>query len=198
MTCRQRDELLSPSAEERIRGDDDGAGVQLHEGGEGGVELAFGARLQDMELQPLAFPVSSTSRTTRSAFALRGFTSRAITPAWGASSARSASRLGINSIAMMLTPVRLPPGRAKLATRPSSTGSPPVSKTIGIVEVAFLAGMNDGWECPYAACVRRYPLLGPARFRAGGGASQKTPFLAVIFSLIIVAHRRETEACVSS
>src|ERR1700738_3782080 len=99
---------------------------------------------------------------------------------------------------MMLTPGRVPPGRWRLATRPSSTGSPPVRRTIGIVEVAFFAAMNDGWECPCAAFVRRYPLLGPDCFTAGGGASQKTPFLAVIFSLIIVAHRRETEACTSS
>ena len=39
---------------------------------------------------------------------------------------------------IMLTPVRLPPGRARLATRPIATGSPTV-KTIGIVEVAFFA-----------------------------------------------------------
>ena len=33
----------------------------------------------------------------------------------------------------------MPPGRAKLATKPSKTGSPPTLKTIGIVEVAFFA-----------------------------------------------------------
>ena len=63
---------------------------------------------------PFAFPVSSTSRTTRSAFALCGFTSKAITPAWGTSSARSSSRLGINSIAKMLTP--------EVAAGPGETG----------------------------------------------------------------------------
>ena len=34
------------------------------------------------------------------------------------------------STTMMLTPVRLPPGRARLATRPVATGSPPLKKTI--------------------------------------------------------------------
>ena len=33
--------------------------------------------------------------------------------------------------------MRLPPGRAKLATRPSPTGSVPAMKTIGIVEVRY-------------------------------------------------------------
>jgi hypothetical protein len=40
---------------------------------------------------------------------------------------------------MMLTPVTLPPGRARLATRPSLTGSSPPKKTIGVVEVALFA-----------------------------------------------------------
>jgi len=34
-----------------------------------------------------------------------------------------------------VTPVALPPGRLKLATRPSATGSPPIPNTIGIVDV---------------------------------------------------------------
>jgi hypothetical protein len=39
-------------------------------------------------------------------------------------------------------PVRLPPRRARLATRPSSTGSVPTTNTIGIVEVAFFAASS--------------------------------------------------------
>jgi hypothetical protein len=38
-----------------------------------------------------------------------------------------------------LTPVILPPGRARLATRPSWTGSAPMTKTMGIVELAAFA-----------------------------------------------------------
>ena len=37
------------------------------------------------------------------------------------------------------TPVTFPPGRLKLSTTPAPTGSPPVEKTIGIVDVAALA-----------------------------------------------------------
>jgi len=38
-----------------------------------------------------------------------------------------------------LTPVRLPPGRLRLGTRPAITGSVLEEKTIGIVEVTRLA-----------------------------------------------------------
>jgi hypothetical protein len=48
----------------------------------------------------------------------------------------------------MLTPVRLPPGRERLATRPVATGSPPLVKTIGIVEVAFFAAKAEGGPPP--------------------------------------------------
>src|SRR6266545_6163542 len=41
-------------------------------------------------------------------------------------------------------PVRLPPGRARLATSPCSTGSPPLQKTIGIVAVAAFAASALG------------------------------------------------------
>src|SRR5262249_36844822 len=37
------------------------------------------------------------------------------------------------------TPVTFPPGLLRLATRPNLTGSPPVLKTIGTVEVTALA-----------------------------------------------------------
>ena len=46
-----------------------------------------------------------------------------------------------------LTPVTLPPGRLRLATRPSLTGSLPVAKTIGIVVVAALAAIAEEVSC---------------------------------------------------
>ena len=76
-----------------------------------------------------------------------------------------------------LIPVRLPPGRARLATRPSLTGSSPTLKTMGIVVVAALAA-NAAAVPPIAAITatcrrtrfgrqRRQPIeliLGPAVF----------------------------------
>ena len=76
-----------------------------------------------------------------------------------------------------LIPVRLPPGRARLATRPSLTGSSPTTKTIGIVVVAALAanaeagpaGRGDHGDLPanQFGRQRRQPIgliLGPAVF----------------------------------
>src|SRR5262249_17479126 len=47
--------------------------------------------------------------------------------------------LAVRSTFWRLIPVALPPGRLRLATRPSATGSPPTAKTIGMVAVAALA-----------------------------------------------------------
>ena len=52
MACRQGHELLATAVEEWVGADDERAGLQLDESGEGGVDLAFGAGLQDMELHP--------------------------------------------------------------------------------------------------------------------------------------------------
>ena len=55
---------------ERIGADDKRGGIQLDEGCEGGVDLAFVAGLQDMELHPLrAAPPRCMSPMMRSAFA---------------------------------------------------------------------------------------------------------------------------------
>ena len=39
----------------------------------------------------------------------------------------------------MFTPVALPPGRLRLATNPTLTGSSPMLKTMGMVDVAAFA-----------------------------------------------------------
>ena len=53
-----------------------------------------------------------------------------------AASCSNSRSLGTSSVANRLMPVMVPPGRLRLATRPSSTGSEPLWKTIGIVVVA--------------------------------------------------------------
>ena len=57
----------------------------------------------------------------------------------GTSSDSSSSRFGYQFAGAIVIPVRLPPGRAKLATRPAATGSPPIRTTIGIIAVASFA-----------------------------------------------------------
>ena len=68
----------------------------------------------------------------------------AILEAFGSSSFRSCKRLPIASAWTALTPVTLPPGRARLATTPVATGSMAATNTTGIVLVAFFAGTTDG------------------------------------------------------
>ena len=62
----------------------------------------------------------------------------------GTSSCSSSSRFGPTSTLKEVTPVRLPPGRFRLATSPTSTGSLPIPKTIGIVAVAAFAANAAG------------------------------------------------------
>jgi len=66
----------------------------------------------------------------------------------GTSSCSNSSRFGPTSTFKLVTPVTLPPGRLRLATQPSCTGSRLVVNTIGIVVVAALAGDN---ATPFAA-----------------------------------------------
>ncbi len=60
-------------------------------------------------------------------------------PAFGTSSCSSSSCFGLTSTLSEVTPVILPPGRLRLATNPSWTGSLANWKTIGIVVVAAFA-----------------------------------------------------------
>src|SRR5215203_3189985 len=61
---------------------------------------------------------------------------RPSTEVFGASSRRSSSRLAPTSVMNRVTPVTLWPGRLRLSTSPSFTGSPPIVNTTGIVDVA--------------------------------------------------------------
>jgi hypothetical protein len=63
----------------------------------------------------------------------------AIVVAPGTSSRIISNRLASRVWVTKVMPVRLPPGRLTLATRPSRTGSLPVTKTVGTVSVAALA-----------------------------------------------------------
>ena len=57
----------------------------------------------------------------------------------GTISRKSSSRLAATSVCWIDRPVTLPPGRARLATRPVPTGSPAAAMTIGMTDVACLA-----------------------------------------------------------
>src|SRR5262245_39399732 len=57
----------------------------------------------------------------------------------GRTSRKSSNRLPVRSVAWSDRPVTLPPGRARLATRPPPTGSLAAAKMIGIADVAAFA-----------------------------------------------------------
>jgi hypothetical protein len=80
---------------------------------------------------------------------LAGLTSTAIRTALGTNSCSNFSRLALISWAKKLMPVALPPGQARLATRPSLTGSSPTPKTIG-----DRRGRSFGRLCGIVACGR--------------------------------------------
>ena len=54
----------------------------------------------------------------------------------------SSSRFAASSLEKIATPVTFPPGRLRLATKPSRTGSSTAVKDMGIVLVAARAGGN--------------------------------------------------------
>ena len=62
----------------------------------------------------------------------------------GTASLSISSLLLFSSVAKVESPVTLPPGRARLATRPAPTGSPAIAITMGIVVVARLAANAGG------------------------------------------------------
>ena len=92
-----------------------------------------------MSCCPIACAAACTSLRSASVSGVFGFTSMAIVVALGTSWRSNSSRFAPSTPQKKITPVTLPPGRLRLATRPSLTGSPPVAKTIGTVVVAALA-----------------------------------------------------------
>src|SRR5262249_60908044 len=84
----------------------------------------------------------------------------------------------------VVTPVTLPPGRLRLATQPSCTGSRLVVKTMGIAVVAALAGNVAALFAAITSTLRRTKSAASAgkRFsvhaRADRPADRKNPVLS--------------------
>jgi hypothetical protein len=150
MACRRDGKLHAPGVEKRVGGDEDGIEALAHKTCKGCIDLANGAGMEDLDLHPRAGAAPSTSFTVDSAVvALAGLTRTATRVAPGISRS-SPSRFAVSSAMKKLIPVALPPGWARLATRPSLTGSSPTPKTIGIVEVAVFAAREAGVLAPVA------------------------------------------------
>jgi hypothetical protein len=123
----------------------------------GGITKAGNGRVRkaaSISLGLLAFMISKRSPRTRAAdckllvstsatTGLLGLERKAIGVTAGTNSCSNSSRFAATSMLRLTNPVRFPPGWLKLATRPISTGSLPIKKTIGIVGVTFLAASAD-------------------------------------------------------
>ena len=92
-----------------------------------------------MSCCPTACAAATTSIRSASVLELFKFANTPIVVALGTSWRSNSKRFAPNTAAKKTTPVTLPPGRLRLVTRPSLTGSLPVTKTIGIVVVAAFA-----------------------------------------------------------
>src|SRR5262245_12502602 len=88
---------------------------------------------------PIARAAASDSRTFATAAAKFGFESTATVVAAGTRSCSRLKRFSTNSVVNMLTPVALPPGRARLVTSPSLTGS----RRHGRSDRSFAADRDD-------------------------------------------------------
>src|SRR6476620_5427171 len=62
----------------------------------------------------------------------------------GKNSLINSRRFAIRSLLIVVNPVTLPPGRAKLGTSPVATGSKVATNTTGIWPAASLAGLTEG------------------------------------------------------
>src|SRR5947209_16214865 len=98
-----------------------------------------------------------------SVLGLVGLTSAAMMVAVGTNSCANSNRFGITSTYNWVTPVTLPPGRLRLATRPICTGSLAVVKTMGIVVIAAFTACTPGLLANQLSRQRRHSVVLPAR-----------------------------------
>ena len=79
-------------------------------------------------------------RKTPCAVGLSRFRITKTRPTRGATSLSNSNHFPPMLLTKVVMPVMLPPGRAKLSTKPLSAGSPTFTNTIGIELVAFRSG----------------------------------------------------------
>src|SRR5262249_4263141 len=134
MACCQLDRLDTPGGEHGIGADEQCIGPLAHESCEGRLDLTARADIDDLALQ--AHGNGSRFNVSHHVLSNRGI-------AWinehgnpnglrAAAHAAVPTALQTTQSRKKLAPVRLPPGRARLATRPRLTGSSPAMKTMGI------------------------------------------------------------------
>ena len=146
MTGCQRGDLISADLEVWIGADEKGVSSPLDECCEGCVDVVFSTSIQDMEQQPERRRAAACTflyvglRTS----ALIGFARKPTDSALGTISLQQFEPLAVNTLTQNLTPVTLPPGRFRLATRPSLTGIAASHENDRDRRVAALAASAEG------------------------------------------------------
>src|SRR5262245_18733138 len=130
----QRSQLHAPAGEEPVWRDEQGIRLLAGEGREGRVDLMAGAGIDDLDLQrEVARGLLHLGEGGRHIDRVGWIHQLATRLAAGRSSRKSPNRFAFTSAVKKLRPVALPPGRARLVTRPSFTGSSAAMNAIGIV-----------------------------------------------------------------
>ena len=123
MSYHQCGELFVLREEENIADNHQPLCLRLAQRHKDRVEFFFSADIQDVKLHAGRAGGCLRLFNRVSAAGLVGLTSRAMILAVGTASRNSSKSLGPTSALKLVTPVTLPPGRFRLATRPIWTGS---------------------------------------------------------------------------
>ena len=134
---RPRDAARRTGGDERVGAEQQRIRPAQRDLGQPGIDLAFAAGIDDVQADTAARANACDPSTCSRADGVFGLTISATCLACGTSSRSSSKRLGIRSAVRKMMPVALPPGRARLWTTPSRTGSPPIVKTMGIFLLAM-------------------------------------------------------------
>jgi ABC transporter substrate binding protein len=149
---RERGNLHPSADEEGVATDKESPGSVAQERCEGRIDLAAGAGADDLDLKPNGAGSRYHILQRGPGSEIGGIKEHGNSSGCGTRSRRSSSRFAVNSPVKKLTPVKLPPGRARLATRPSLTGSSATVLDVKRTATAFCFGryfVTDGGLVSY-------------------------------------------------
>ena len=141
---RQNGKLNFPGVEENVRRDKQRIGPVTAKTDKGLVNLLASGCVNHLDLQPEPTRRLCTFSASEPADGSVGLLSTATLTAVGSNSRSNAKRFCTSTSKKIFMPVALPPGRLRLATRPSLTGSSGILNTIGILVVAEIAARAAG------------------------------------------------------
>ena len=146
MPGRQRDDQIAMNAASRARRHDQAAIRRAREGRDGALDLAASRTLTGLYFHPerRRHGLDDAKLPSPADVAASRRTAARVTP--GAISLSSSSHFPLRLNSKDMKPVTLPPGRAKLSTKPAPTGSRDRRNTIGTVRVACSNGRH-GRRC---------------------------------------------------